>query len=65
MNEIYKKLGAMVYEQGLVVDSIESSVEQTSVFVASGTENLRKASQYKVRTIKNYTYIKFIIIHEL
>lgn len=38
----------MVYEQGIVVDSIESNVEQTSVFVSQGTENLRKASGYKV-----------------
>lgn len=48
VNEIYKKLGAMVYEQGLTVDSIESSVEQTSVYVSQGTENLRLARSYKV-----------------
>ncbi|KAM7357827.1 syntaxin 7 isoform 1-T2 [Cochliomyia hominivorax] len=47
VNEIYKKLGAMVYEQGLTVDSIESSVEQTSVYVSQGTENLRLARSYK------------------
>ncbi|XP_061399302.1 syntaxin-7-like, partial [Musca vetustissima] len=47
VNEIYKKLGSMVYEQGLIVDSIESSVEQTSVYVSQGTENLRMASSYK------------------
>ncbi|XP_023298478.2 syntaxin-7 [Lucilia cuprina] len=47
VNEIYKKLGAMVYEQGLTVDSIESSVEQTSVYVSQGTENLRLAGSYK------------------
>lgn len=41
----------MVYEQGLTVDSIESSVEQTSVFVSQGAENLRKASSYKVSKI--------------
>lgn len=39
----------MVYEQGLTVDSIESSVEQTSVFVSQAADNLRKASSYKVR----------------
>lgn len=50
VNEIYKKLGAMVYEQGLTVDSIESSVEQTSVYVSQGTENLRLAGSYKVST---------------
>lgn len=47
VNDIYKKLGAMVYEQGLTVDSIESSVEQTSVFVSQGSENLRIATSYK------------------
>ncbi|XP_073842660.1 syntaxin 7 [Musca autumnalis] len=47
VNEIYKKLGSMVYEQGLIVDSIESSVEQTSVYVSQGSENLRMASSYK------------------
>ncbi|KAH8406298.1 hypothetical protein KR215_010763 [Drosophila sulfurigaster] len=47
VNEIYKNLGAMVYEQGVTVDSIESQVEQTSIFVSQGTENLRKASSYR------------------
>uniref|UniRef100_A0A336N2K0 CSON008969 protein n=1 Tax=Culicoides sonorensis TaxID=179676 RepID=A0A336N2K0_CULSO len=47
VNEIYKKLGALVYEQGNTVDSIEASVEQTSVFVQEGAEQLRKAGQYR------------------
>lgn len=29
VNEIYKKLGALVYEQGNTIDSIEASVENT------------------------------------
>lgn len=57
VNEIYKKLGAMVYEQGLTVDSIESSVEQTSVFVSQGADNLRKASSYKVRLSRFFQYM--------
>ncbi|XP_030572236.1 syntaxin-7 [Drosophila novamexicana] len=52
VNEIYKNLGAMVYEQGLTVDSIESQVEQTSIFVSQGTDNLRKASSYKNKVRK-------------
>lgn len=48
VNEIYKKLGALVYEQGQVVDSIEASVENASVFVETGTEQLRRASHYSV-----------------
>lgn len=62
VNEIYKKLGAMVYEQGLVVDSIESSVEQTSVFVTSGSENLRKASQYKNKIRKKKLILLSILL---
>jgi len=52
VNEIYKKLGALVHEQGFVVDSIESSVEHTGVYVSQGTENLRKASQYRNKVRK-------------
>ncbi|CAO1400143.1 unnamed protein product [Diamesa hyperborea] len=47
VNEIYKKLGALVYEQGNTVDSIEASVEHTSVFVQEGTEQLKRASHYQ------------------
>jgi syntaxin 7 len=49
VNEIYKKLGALVYEQGNTIDSIEASVENTSVFVQEGTDQLRRASHYSVR----------------
>lgn len=56
VNEIYKNLGAMVYEQGVTVDSIESQVEQTSIFVSQGTENLRKASSYRVSGSDNPYY---------
>ena len=48
VNEIYKKLGSLVYEQGAMVDSIEANVEQTNVFVSEGTEQLKKAHSYKV-----------------
>lgn len=52
VNEIYKKLGALVYEQGNTVDSIEASVEHTSVFVQEGTEQLKRASHYQVSSFK-------------
>lgn len=48
VNEIYKKLGALVYEQGNTIDSIEASVENSSVFVQEGTEQLRRANHYSV-----------------
>lgn len=48
VNEIYKKLGSLVYEQGAMVDSIEANVESTNVFVSEGTDQLKKAHTYKV-----------------
>lgn len=48
VNEIYSKLGALVYEQGNAIDSIEQSVENTSVFVQEGAIQLRQASEYRV-----------------
>lgn len=48
VNEIYKKLGALVYEQGAMVDSIEAHIEHTSVSVSEGTAHLRRANHYSV-----------------
>lgn len=48
VNEIYKKLGALVYEQGQMVDSIEAHIEHTSVSVSEGTAQLRRANHYSV-----------------
>ena len=49
MNQIFKELGALVHEQGEVIDSIEASVERTEVFVNQGSEQLRQASTYKTK----------------
>ena len=48
VNQIFKELGAMVHEQGEVIDSIEASVEKTEIFVSEGTGQLRQASNYQV-----------------
>ncbi|GLV45882.1 Syntaxin 7 [Carabus blaptoides fortunei] len=36
VNQIFKELGAIVHEQGDLIDSIEASVERTEVFVSEG-----------------------------
>lgn len=59
VNEIYKKLGALVYEQGQTVDSIEASVENAGVFVETGTEQLRRANHYSVSNL-NFTSISYL-----
>lgn len=48
VNQIFKELGAMVHDQGEVVDSIEASIEKTEVFVNEGATQLRQASNYQV-----------------
>lgn len=52
----------MVYEQGMTVDSIEASVEQTSVFVSEGTDQLRKASHYQTKLRKKKLIIAVIAV---
>jgi syntaxin 7 len=47
VNQIFKELGALVHEQGEVIDSIESNVERTNDFVSQGGQQLREASTYK------------------
>ncbi|XP_055533334.1 syntaxin-7 [Wyeomyia smithii] len=60
VNEIYKKLGALVHEQGHQVDSIEASVEHTSVYVAQGVQELRKASNYQNKARKKKLILALI-----
>lgn len=62
VNEIYKKLGALVYEQGQTIDSIEASVENASVFVTDGTEQLRRASHYSVSCIMKNCYLSNLLL---
>ncbi|XP_067002908.1 syntaxin-7 [Anabrus simplex] len=54
INQIFKELGALVHDQGEVIDSIEANVEKSEVFVSEGTNQLRQASSYqsKVRRKK-------------
>lgn len=60
VNEIYKKLGALVYEQSHQVDSIEASVEQTSVFVSEGVQQLKQASHYQNKARKKKLILALI-----
>lgn len=61
VNDIYKKLGALVYEQGSMIDSIERNVESTAVRVSSGTGHLAKASQYQSKLRKKKLILALIL----
>ncbi|VVC96130.1 unnamed protein product, partial [Leptidea sinapis] len=45
VNQIFKELGAMIHDQGTIVDSIESNVEYTSQNIESGNK-MRKKKVY-------------------
>lgn len=62
VNEIYKKLGALVYEQGSIVDSIEASVENTATFVEEGAQQLHQASRYRVMKISFFYNFSYLIL---
>ena len=50
MNTIFKDLATMVHEQGETIDSIEDNVGSAAITVHDGTEQLRQAERYKVRS---------------
>ncbi|KAL0108399.1 hypothetical protein PUN28_015147 [Cardiocondyla obscurior] len=52
INQIFKDLGALVYDQGEVIDSIEASVERTEVSVSEGASQVRQASMYQTKLRK-------------
>lgn len=52
INQIFKDLGALVYDQGEVIDSIEASVERTEVSVTEGASQVRQASMYQTKLRK-------------
>lgn len=47
INQIFKDLGALVYDQREVIDSIEASVERTEVSVHEASSHVRQATMYK------------------
>lgn len=51
-----------MFEQGHTIDSIEQNVENTSVFVSEGTDNLRKASHYRNQIRKKKLIIATVLI---
>ena len=52
INEIYKRMADIVEDQGDMVTSIEMNIENTSVQVTEGTEQLRQAGTFKSRIRK-------------
>lgn len=60
VNQVFKELGALVHDQGEVVDSIEASVERTENYVSEGGQQLRQASTYKNKIRKKKLILAII-----
>ncbi|XP_011154388.1 syntaxin-7 isoform X2 [Harpegnathos saltator] len=54
INQIFKDLGALVYDQGEVIDSIEASVERTEVSVNEGASQVRQAIIFSIQKVQTY-----------
>jgi septal ring factor EnvC (AmiA/AmiB activator) len=64
VNMIFKDLAVMVHDQGSIIDSIESNVEQTQARVQSGNVNLESARKNQViqqKTNQNESKLKIFI----
>jgi t-SNARE complex subunit (syntaxin) len=48
VNTIFKDLAVMVHDQGEIIDSIESNVEQVQIRVADANTNLESARKSQV-----------------
>ncbi|XP_039720642.1 syntaxin-16 isoform X6 [Pteropus medius] len=63
LNEIFRDLGAMIVEQGSVLDRIDYNVEQSCIKTEDGLKQLRKAEQYQKKNRKMLVIlILFVII---
>lgn len=47
VNQIMRELSSMVYQQGEVIDDIESCIENATGNIEQGTSELQKAAQYQ------------------
>jgi len=52
LNVIFKELAVMISEQGQVVDRIDHNIENTSLKVEAGLNELKKADQYQKKNRK-------------
>lgn len=62
INEIYKKLGAMVYEQGTVVHTIHDNVNTIDEEIASGTAVLGQTSRNQMKFRKKMMCMILILL---
>ncbi|KDR23848.1 syntaxin-12 [Zootermopsis nevadensis] len=57
VNQIMRELGAMVYEQGDTINSIENNIENVHGNVELGQQELQKASEYQMAHRKKMCFL--------
>ncbi|KAL0280408.1 UNVERIFIED_CONTAM: hypothetical protein PYX00_001703 [Menopon gallinae] len=62
INEIFKKLGCMVHEQGEILESIEANVDRTCVQITEGAQQLRIASEHQTKLRKKKFCLLMILL---
>ncbi|XP_031564081.1 syntaxin-16-like isoform X3 [Actinia tenebrosa] len=62
LNEIFRDLATMIVEQGTILDRIDYNIEQASVKVEQGLEQLKKAEQHQKSSRKMLCIILISVI---
>merc|ERR1711942_90241 len=62
INDIFKELGAMVSEQGEVIDTIEANVETAHDKIEEGAVHLEKAKVYQAKSRRKMCLLLLIFI---
>jgi len=62
VNEIFRDLASMVYEQGDMIDSIEANVDSAAVHVEDANVQLQKASHYQKAARKKMCCILVVLV---
>ncbi|XP_031228776.1 syntaxin-16 isoform X3 [Mastomys coucha] len=62
LSEIFRDLGAMIVEQGTVLDRIDYNVEQSCVKTEDGLKQLHKAEQYQKKNRKMLVILILVAI---
>ncbi|XP_052818635.1 syntaxin-16-like [Mya arenaria] len=62
LNDIFKDLSQMVVDQGTILDRIDYNIENTSVQVEKGLQQLQKAEKYQKKNRKMHAILVLAVI---
>ncbi|WAR11668.1 STX16-like protein [Mya arenaria] len=65
LNDIFKDLSQMVVDQGTILDRIDYNIENTSVQVEKGLQQLQKAEKYQKKNRKMHAILSDIGLREV